>query len=104
MAAGDFRGFRAGSTPQRLADEFNQVLEDARADDWDDQRNCYENPDDYVMFDRAPTKERAAWLCEGCPIRTLCRDYARATKPGWGVWGGEVWKNGSRNPDTPDEN
>ena len=104
MAASDFREFRAGSKPQRLADEFNHVLDDALADNWADQINCHEYPERYVDYQVTPSKERAEWLCEGCPVKALCKDYARATKPGWGVWGGERWKYGKRVVDTPDKN
>lgn len=105
MAAGEYREFRAGSKPQRLSEEFDAVLDAAAGDGWNDQLNCHEFPERYVDYDEAPTKARAAWLCEGCPLRTLCKDYARATKPGWGVWGGEAWRNGKRvgADDTPEK-
>lgn len=104
MGAEDYRGFRAGSKPQRLAEEFEGVLRDASLHGWNEQLNCADRPELYVDFVQAPTAERGAWLCAGCPLQALCRDTARATKPGWGVWGGEVWVRGKRVRDTPTEN
>lgn len=36
-------------------------------------------------------RERAAQqVCAGCPVRLVCRDYARAMQEPFGVWGGET--------------
>lgn len=102
MAAEEYRGFRAGSKPQALSEEFDAVLDDASLHGWNEQLNCHERPEQYVDYREAPTQERAEWLCAGCPIQQLCRDFGRATKPGWGVWGGESWRNGKRVRDTPE--
>lgn len=43
----------------------------------------------------APSIEEAAEMCNGCPMRDICANSALATKPGWGVWGGQAWYLGA---------
>lgn len=38
-----------------------------------------------------PNMAMAAELCRGCPLLELCDEAARAKKPAWGVWAGQVY-------------
>lgn len=77
---------------QAVIEEFNATLEDARRFEWDDQLNCRQfDQGAWIDYTTPPSDEVAAWMCKGCPLLQLCSDYARATKPGWGVWGGTTW-------------
>lgn len=45
--------------------------------------------DPAVFFPDTPEgEERAKALCGTCPVRTLCLDFALATRQDDGVWGG----------------
>jgi len=61
------------------------------------QSKCYENPSPYIDYheDFAPSKHDAYKLCQGCPMLVECARFAAAYKPVVGVWGGEVYENGS---------
>jgi hypothetical protein len=63
----------------------------------DTKSNCYENPLPYIDYheDTPPDKQMAYKLCEGCEMLVECARFAAAYKPVVGVWGGEVWENGS---------
>lgn len=55
--------------------------------------------DEYATFtdydgDHIPTDVEAAKMCTGCPMLELCANNAVATRPGWGVWGGQAWVYG----------
>jgi len=40
------------------------------------------------LVSRAIRRARAAQLCAGCPVLTLCRDVAIRGGEWWGIWGG----------------
>lgn len=52
----------------------------------------------FAFFDYATMAEpqvfEAQVLCASCPLLEACRERARITKPVWGVYGGEVWRDG----------
>lgn len=88
------------STPEpvRLADP---VMRDAY-DTFDDAQEhidgkCKGNPAPYADYTgkNMPTDVEAAKLCAGCPMLEACANNAVATRPGWGVWGGQVWVYGN---------
>ena len=39
--------------------------------------------------------EEAKSLCRGCPLRVACLDGALERREPWGVWGGELFLQGS---------
>jgi hypothetical protein len=41
-----------------------------------------------------PEVFEAQVMCASCPILAACRERARITRPAWGVYGGEVWREG----------
>lgn len=83
--------------PVRLADP---VMRDAHAV-MDKTSNhltakCKGNPKAYTDYtaQSIPSDVEAAKLCAGCPMLELCANNAVATRPGWGIWGGQVWVYG----------
>ena len=74
-----------------VAEEFNHYRDEARENGWEDRIGCADNPGPYADWTTPPTEVAAEALCEGCPLRALCREYGDVSKPGWGVWGGKVW-------------
>lgn len=83
------------ATQEALDDLQEAVDEDNKKDE--PERNCagkageFTNYDDpRNLYDR-PTDRIAKIMCEGCPLFKLCKDYARAAKPEWGVWAGKVY-------------
>lgn len=67
------------------------ILREAAANNWRPQ--CYGNPGPYMDYEdgETPTDEAAAALCEGCPLREMCAEYAERTGETHGVWGGKVF-------------
>lgn len=57
---------------------------------------CLNKPDEWIDYpeDDPPSKEEAAGMCFGCPLRMQCLQVARETGATYGVWGGEVFTNG----------
>lgn len=57
---------------------------------------CKGSPADYTDYTAAniPSDVEAAKLCSGCPLLQACANKAAAERPGWGVWGGQVWVYG----------
>lgn len=60
----------------------------------DAQGKCYDNPAEYMDYEREPSVHQAYELCKGCPLLVECGRFANANGPEQGVWGGEVWKSG----------
>jgi hypothetical protein len=79
-------------SPRRPRSEFEKMLREASRNDW--APDCKDRPDEFVMYDIPPTKDRAKALCAECPLLQMCGADARITKPGWGIWGGNVWVDG----------
>lgn len=77
-----------------IVDEFHHYLDEAKRGEWEDEIKCMDKPERYVDYIIPPTEDEAEALCAGCPMRALCAEFAAATKPGTGVWGGERWKYG----------
>ncbi len=49
-----------------------------------------------LWFAEAPTElERAKRLCDTCPVRHACLAAALSRQEPWGVWGGEIFEQGS---------
>lgn len=57
--------------------------------DWTENAACKGQPR-YVFFpEPGPgTGARAREICEGCPIRRECLDFAIETRQEYGIWGG----------------
>lgn len=51
--------------------------------------------DPEIFFAESPRDVQAAkTLCATCPVRELCLAGARDRREPWGVWGGELFKDG----------
>jgi WhiB family transcriptional regulator, redox-sensing transcriptional regulator len=51
--------------------------------------------DPELFFAESPRDvEAAKRLCAGCPVRQLCLAAAHERREPWGVWGGELFKDG----------
>lgn len=50
---------------------------------------------DLWFADRPADLERAKALCQDCPARAACLAGALARREEWGVWGGEIFQNGT---------
>lgn len=53
---------------------------------------CEELPDVFFAYEASPVSQRlveeiAKGICQRCPIRVQCRDYAESTRVA-GIWGG----------------
>jgi len=75
---------------ERASDALQEAMLKGRA-------KCAGNPAPYIDYDEElpPTKDQAYAMCEGCPVLVDCARFASAYRPAIGVWGGEVWSNGS---------
>ena len=50
---------------------------------------------DLWFAERTAEVEQAKALCQSCPIKRECLEGALARQEPWGVWGGEVFVDGS---------
>ena len=83
--------------PVRLADpvhrsayeSFDQAQEEVNA-------KCRDLPELFTDYTAGnmPNDVAAAKLCAGCPMLEACANTAAATRPGWGIWGAQVWVYG----------
>lgn len=56
--------------------------------DWTDQARC-RGRDPEQFFQRGAARSRGAIrVCDNCPVRTQCLDYALEHDVDFGVWGG----------------
>ena len=70
-------------------------LHDSAAEVDQDQLPCRVN-DPELWFAESPTDvEFAKTLCVDCPVRSLCLDGALERREPWGVWGGELFLQGT---------
>lgn len=72
--------------------EYNYMLDQARVNDWSPK--CEAQPERYVLYEATPTAEYAETLCDGCPMKALCLEFATIAHQGWGVWGGTAFVDG----------
>jgi WhiB family transcriptional regulator, redox-sensing transcriptional regulator len=62
---------------------------------WEDDAACsaadsglFFGPDGEMQPDREAREARARTVCERCPVRTQCLDWALSTFVRHGIWGG----------------
>jgi hypothetical protein len=82
-------------TPVQLAlrDEYWEMLDQARLNGWAARLKCHESPGLFTDNRSAVSAQDAEVLCAGCPMLELCRPYAEAFPPVWGVLGGISWED-----------
>lgn len=72
---------------------------------WTDWDRYPHNREPYET--RMPTAKEARGLCEPCPLKDMCLDYALSTGQSHGVWGGKrisdgtILSDGINSPDMP---
>lgn len=74
----------------KAPDEFtalNDALENYRSP-------CFGQTSVYVDYEEIPTPAQARLACAGCKVLDLCRAWAEAEKPAWGLAGGQAWDSG----------
>jgi len=70
----------------QLHDEAHRVDEE--------QIPCRENPE--LWFAESPSDvEYAKALCLSCPVQAMCLDGALERREPWGVWGGQLFLQGT---------
>ena len=56
---------------------------------WMDDAACAEvTPDIFFPEQGAPPIAQVRAICESCPVRLACLEYAETEHIAWGVWGG----------------
>lgn len=67
------------------------------ADDWAEARCRDEDEDLTELFfsDQIPDIARAKAICLECPLITPCLEGAIERREPWGVWGGQLFANGT---------
>lgn len=55
---------------------------------WQDYGNCRGADADLFFPERGASTRRAKAICDGCPVRRECLDYALAHGEKFGIWGG----------------
>jgi len=56
---------------------------------------CQVHTDDLWFADAADDIALAQALCDGCPLRRSCLEGALDRGERWGVWGGQIFHDGS---------
>lgn len=82
-----------GGWPTQWAEpRLNNTIPNVTLDDWTVQARCAGMPTDKAdrLFFREGNEKPARWFCQGCPVVTDCRTYARANGEEYGVFGGET--------------
>ena len=80
------------SDRQRAFVEFSHAQ--AELEDRGDTLPCREKPDFFYPEDYFETRAKivservAKLLCDECPLKDLCRDYAISAQEDYGIWGG----------------
>lgn len=61
-----------------------------QATGWQDDAACRDHPYPDVFFAPSKAEQRAAarMVCDRCPVRSECLDYAIRAREAHGVWGG----------------
>ena len=82
-----------------LADELiDELMTRLRSDgDWSEAR-CQDGWGTLTALffsDQLPHIARAKAICAGCPLRTACLEGAGARREPSGVWGGQLFANGT---------
>ncbi|MEV0946098.1 WhiB family transcriptional regulator [Rhodococcus sp. NPDC049939] len=80
---------RGVSETSTAAEHFVQIAS-ARGD-----LPCRSGDPDLWFADSPDRLEQAKALCAPCPIRSRCLDAALDRGEPWGVWGGEIFDQGS---------
>lgn len=93
------RGYKiVGDRPKDRSLSMDYLQQSAKASKllrelWDrapkEGANCVGEAEKWTSED-LPTDREAQLMCSSCPLVSLCREYAEAAHPAWGVWAGTV--------------
>jgi WhiB family redox-sensing transcriptional regulator len=64
------------------------LLEPDAGMEWKQLGSCREADPDMWFPERGSSVKEAKRICQGCPVRYRCLEYALADDEGFGVWGG----------------
>jgi WhiB family redox-sensing transcriptional regulator len=56
---------------------------------------CHSVDPDLFFAERPRDVERSKRVCDGCPVRAECLQGALERQEPWGVWGGELVRDGA---------
>lgn len=73
-----------------LSPEESEDLAELQQKALEEEANCLGKSEQWVG-DELPTDRDAQYLCAGCKVKKLCRDYAEKYHPAYGVWSGVVY-------------
>lgn len=68
---------------------------------WADQAACADTNPNLFFPDRGGSARQAKTVCQACPVRAECLDYARRWHIVHGVWGGLTWRQRRHLPPRP---
>jgi WhiB family redox-sensing transcriptional regulator len=57
-------------------------------DQWMRQAACRGAPADLWFSERGESTSEGIAVCEGCPVKAACLEYALSHGQHWGTWGG----------------
>jgi hypothetical protein len=82
-------GRRGTSNPMAILQEFRLNDEDR---EWMRDSACRHRPDlDFFdMYERSRMRRQCIELCQTCPVRQECHDYAVTNEIWHGIWGGKT--------------
>lgn len=80
--------------PAIVREEFEEALRAAKKNEWEDKLNCHGREAEFADREDVPSVQWSDSACDGCPLRKLCREYADATRPSWGQYGGKFFVYG----------
>ena len=55
---------------------------------WMDRGSCRQYPQKWWFPERGADVDRARGICDGCPVRAECLDWALTNGEHHGIWGG----------------
>lgn len=64
------------------------IIKDVRDADWIDNALCAQTDPEAFFPERGKVPAEAKRICQSCPVRADCLDYALRTGQRFGVWGG----------------
>jgi hypothetical protein len=73
---------RQSKEVQELQKELNEAISKYGANCDGYTEEFYANPEDLMSL------RMAKFICDTCPIKQICQDYAIAAEEEYGVWGG----------------
>ncbi len=93
MSADRRRAWNAGAAGPALR---LVPVADPRAVTWRDFASCAETDPDEFFPEKGGSTRPAIKVCQGCPVRAQCLEYALEHDERFGIWGGKSWEQRRR--------